>query len=61
MKRYVAKKGNRWYAIIYEGIDPVTGGNDEAGMPPAPSAPTPNGSRQRLPATANAETMRRGH
>jgi integrase len=25
MKGYVAKKGNRWYAVIYEGTDPVTG------------------------------------
>ncbi len=25
MKGYVARKGNRWYAVIYEGIDPVTG------------------------------------
>ena len=25
MKGYVAKKGDRWYAIIYEGLDPVTG------------------------------------
>lgn len=25
MKGYVANKGNRWYAVIYEGIDPVTG------------------------------------
>ncbi|MGH9242935.1 MAG: hypothetical protein ACRD29_01175 [Acidimicrobiales bacterium] len=25
MKGYVAKKGNRWYAVIYEGIDAVTG------------------------------------
>jgi len=25
MKSYVARKGNRWYAVIYEGIDPVTG------------------------------------
>lgn len=25
MKGYVAKKGNRWYAVIYEGLDPVTG------------------------------------
>lgn len=25
MKGYVAKKGNRWYAVIYEGVDPVTG------------------------------------
>ena len=25
MKGYVAKKGNQYYAVIYEGLDPVTG------------------------------------
>jgi len=25
MDGYVARKGNRWYAVIYEGLDPVTG------------------------------------
>lgn len=25
MKGYVARKGNRWYAVIYEGVDPATG------------------------------------
>lgn len=25
MRGYVAKKGNRWYAVIYDGLDPVTG------------------------------------
>lgn len=25
MKGYVARKGNRWYAVVYEGIDPATG------------------------------------
>ena len=25
MKGYAAKKGNRWYAVIYEGTDPITG------------------------------------
>ena len=25
MRGYVAKKGNRYYAVIYEGIDPGTG------------------------------------
>jgi len=25
MKGYVAQKGSRWYAVIYEGLDPVTG------------------------------------
>jgi hypothetical protein len=25
MKGYVARKGNRWYAVVYEGSDPITG------------------------------------
>lgn len=25
MKGYVARKGSRWYAVIYEGLDPITG------------------------------------
>ena len=25
MKGYVARKGNRWYAVVYEGVDPATG------------------------------------
>ena len=25
VKGYVAKKGDRWYAVIYDGLDPVTG------------------------------------
>lgn len=25
MKGYVARRGDRWYAVIYGGIDPVTG------------------------------------
>ena len=25
MKGYVARKGDRWYAVIYDGLDPVTG------------------------------------
>jgi hypothetical protein len=25
MRGTVAKKGDRWYAVIYDGIDPVTG------------------------------------
>lgn len=25
MRGYVARKGDRWYAIVYEGLDPVTG------------------------------------
>jgi len=25
MKGYVARKGDRFYAVIYEGLDPLTG------------------------------------
>ena len=25
MRGYVARKGDRWYAVVYEGVDPVTG------------------------------------
>lgn len=25
MRGYVARKGDRWYAVLYEGLDPVTG------------------------------------
>src|SRR4051794_19894754 len=25
MKGYITHKGNRWYAVIYEGLDPITG------------------------------------
>jgi hypothetical protein len=25
VKGYVAKKGDRWYAVSYEGLDPITG------------------------------------
>jgi len=25
MKGYLARKGDRWYAVIYDGLDPVTG------------------------------------
>ena len=50
MKGYVAQKGNRWYAVIYEGLDPVTGqekrswhvaGNTRLGCGTARSPPCP--------------------
>ena len=25
MKGYVARKSNRWYAVVYEGVDPISG------------------------------------
>ena len=37
MDGYVARKGNRWYAVIYEGLDPVTGRDIGDGTQPAPT------------------------
>jgi integrase len=34
MKGYVARKGDRWYAVVYEGLDPVTG-KERRGLYPA--------------------------
>jgi integrase len=45
MKGYVARKGDRWYAVVYEGLDPVTGRERRVGIPRAPSGPTLNGAR----------------
>jgi hypothetical protein len=25
VRGYVSRKGDRWYAVVYEGLDPVTG------------------------------------
>jgi len=25
MKGYIVRKGDRWYAVVYEGLDPVIG------------------------------------
>jgi hypothetical protein len=36
MKGYVARKGSRWYAVIYEGIDPVTGKERQRWHPAGP-------------------------
>jgi hypothetical protein len=60
MKGYVARKGNRWYAVIYEGTDPITGRSDAAGIPPAASTVTPSGSPPGSPASATAPTTKLG-
>ena len=60
MKGYVARKGDRWYAVIYEGPTRSAGGNAGAGIPPAPSGPTPNASPPDLPANTSSPTTRRG-
>jgi integrase len=36
MKGYVARKGERWYAVIYEGLDPVTGRERRSWHPAGP-------------------------
>lgn len=36
MKGYVAKKGNQFYAVIYEGLDPVTGKEKRTWHPAGP-------------------------
>ena len=41
MQGYVARKGDRYYAVIYEGIDPLTGGSAGGGIPPAPTKQRP--------------------
>ena len=37
MRGYVAAKGDRWYAVIYEGLDPVTGKEGRSWHPAATS------------------------
>ena len=46
MKGYVARKGDRWYAVIYEGLDPVTGKERRTWHP----AGTDRGDTERLAA-----------
>ena len=36
MKGYIAKKGNQHYAVIYEGLDPVTGKEKRTWHPAGP-------------------------
>lgn len=40
------EEGDRWYAVIYEGVDPATGESDGAGILPGLSELTPSGSQQ---------------
>ena len=36
VKGYIAKKGNQFYAVIYEGLDPVTGREKRTWHPAGP-------------------------
>lgn len=44
MRGYVVKKGNQYYAVIYEGIDPTTGKERRRWHPAGPAGATRNGS-----------------
>jgi hypothetical protein len=37
MRGYAVRKGDRWYAVVYEGLDPVPARRRGAGIPPAPA------------------------
>lgn len=41
---YVRRRSDRYYAVVYEELDPVTERNAASGIPPAPTAPTPSAS-----------------
>ena len=42
MKGYVARKGDRWYAVICEGLDPVTGKERRRWHRPVPAGRMPS-------------------
>ncbi len=44
MHGYVIRKRDRYYAVIYEGLDPSPVGSAAPGIPPAPIDPRPNDS-----------------
>ena len=51
MRGYVARKGDRWYAVVYEGLDPVTGKEKRSWHP----AGTTKEEAERLAARLAAE------
>lgn len=60
MKRYVAQKGDRFYAVIYKGLDPVTGRERRRWHPAGTTGTTPSGSPPGLPPTSRAAPTRSG-
>jgi hypothetical protein len=58
MKGYVARKGGRWYAVIYEGLDPITGREHRSWHAAGLSGPMPRSSPPGSPASAMVATMR---
>jgi hypothetical protein len=53
MKGYVARKGNRWYAVIYDGLDPVTGQERRSWHPAGTDRAQAEQFARQLAATAN--------
>ena len=60
MKGYVARKGNRWYAVIYEGIDPITGKERRSWHPAGPSRADAERLAARVATSPDATTRCRG-
>ncbi|MFV1969692.1 MAG: hypothetical protein ACC683_01680, partial [Acidimicrobiia bacterium] len=54
MKGYVAKRGDRWYAVMYEGLDPVTGKERRSWHPAGTSREDAERLATRLAAKLNA-------
>ena len=52
MTGYIAKKGSQYYAVIYEGLDPVTGKEKRRWHPAGPDKPVAEKLAQRLAAEA---------
>jgi hypothetical protein len=59
MKGHVARKGNRWYAVIYDGTDPITGKEKRTWHAAGTDAPTQSGSQLASPPNATAATTKR--
>ena len=58
MKGYVVRKGNQYYAVIYEGLDPITGREHRRWHQRAPIASVPMHSPIASP-TTGCVTVRR--
>lgn len=61
MKGYVARKGGRWYAVIYEGLDPVTGRERRSWHTAGTERAAPRGLRHGWRASATGQMTRQGH
>jgi hypothetical protein len=61
MKGYVAQKGDRFYAVIYEGLDPVTGRERRRWHPAGTNRAEPNSSQPVSPPSSKAAPTRSGH